>query len=104
MRIKIIQKPTVTCIDGVPFERFVVGYQYEVGNLMGAVMLAEKWAEPVPSDEPVLLVPLDEVSADRDKHLPSSPPNLVRETYPPYYENPPAVAFDRRRRPRNGPT
>jgi len=81
-----------------------IGYQYEVGNLIGAVMLAEKWAEPVPSDEPVLVVPLDEVSADRDKHLPSSPPNLVRETYPPYYENPPAVALDRRRRRRNGPT
>ena len=58
MRIKIIQKPTVTCIDGVRFDRFEVGYQYEVGNLIEAVMLAEKWAELVPSDEPVLVVPL----------------------------------------------
>ena len=104
MRIKIIQKPTVTCIDGVRFDRFEVGYQYEVGNLIEAVMLAEKWAELVPSDEPVLVVPLDELSADRNKSLPPTPPNLIRETYPPYYENPPAVAFDRRRRPRNGPT
>jgi hypothetical protein len=60
-------------------------------------MLAEGWAEPVASDVPALLTPLDEFMPDRDK---SHPVNLVRETYPPYVEEPPALALDRRRRSR----
>jgi hypothetical protein len=29
-----------------------VGTEYEVGNITGALMLAERWAEPVPLDAP----------------------------------------------------
>jgi len=90
----------VECIDGVRLDLFEVGFQYEVGNLIGAVLLAENWAEPVPSEDPALGTPLDEFAFDADAN---HPPNLIRETYPPYYDGPPAVALDRRRRSRKRP-
>jgi len=90
----------VACIDGVRLDLFEVGFQYEVGNLIGAVLLAENWAEPVPADGSALAIPLDEFAFDGHTNY---PPNLIRETYPPYYEAPPAVALDRRRRSRKRP-
>ena len=65
--------------------------------MIGAVLLAEDWAEPVPSDGPAPVIPLDEFAFDAHANY---PPNLIRETYPPYYDGPPAVALDRRRRSR----
>jgi len=100
MRIRIVRKPPVACIDGVRLDQFELHFQYEVGNLIGAVMLAEKWAEPVPSDAPALLVPLDDFSSDGDN---SQPPNPIRESYAPSIDGPSALALDRRRRSRNGP-
>ena len=96
MRIRIIRKPTLSCIDGVRLDNFQPGTQYEVGNTLGAVFLAEGWAEPVASDEPAVVIPISELAAD----APEPPSNLVREAFPPYYDGPPALALDRRRRPR----
>jgi hypothetical protein len=103
MRIRLIRKPTETSIDGIQLDRFQIGLQYEVGTSLGAVMLAEQWAEPVPIDAPVVVTPFSEADPfapapfrDRD-----APPNLVREHYPPYIRDL-AIAADlnriRRRR------
>jgi hypothetical protein len=97
MRIKVIRTPTDTSIDGMHLDRFLVGCQYEVGNTIGALFLAEGWATPVASDEPALLTPLSEFEADRPAE---NPANLIREFFPPYFDAPPALAADRRRRPR----
>jgi hypothetical protein len=65
--------------------------QYELGNSLGAMFLAEGWAEPVPfDDEPAVVIPVNQRRADR------APQNLIREIYPPYYDAPPALAADRR--------
>jgi hypothetical protein len=81
MRIRLVHKPLIEGIDGIDLRRFQVGTQYEVGNSVGALLLAEGWAEPVPSDEPAILIPL--ADADADIAVPS---NLIREVYPPYYD------------------
>jgi len=103
MRIRVIQRPRESSIDGIRLDRFEPGYQYEVGNSLGALFLAEGWAEPVPFDEPVV-VPFSETDpyaapAYRDS---DAPPNLTREHYPPYLDEVRGIAADfrRRRRPR----
>jgi hypothetical protein len=80
LRIKILHKPTVKSIDGLHLEQFEPGLQYEVGNTLGAVMLAEGWARLVRSEEPAMVIPL----ADIAKIAPA----------------PTSVAADRPRRPR----
>jgi len=98
MRIRVIQEPTIPSIDGIPLNRFFLGLQYEVGNTLGAYLLAEGWAEPVASDEPAVVTPLSESALERD---PDTPPNLQREFFPPYYDGAPTtLALDRRHRPR----
>jgi hypothetical protein len=67
MRIRIIQKPSLACIDGVRLDYFEVGYQYEVGSLIGAFMLTERWAEPVAPDAPAFGSWLDEFTSERDE-------------------------------------
>ena len=97
MRIRVIQKPSVACIDGLRLDYFELGCQYEVGNMLGALMLAEAWAEPVASDERALIIPIGDVIADSDKSPASQPdprgaPTLLRRS--------PAMALDQRRRSR----
>jgi hypothetical protein len=60
MRIRIIQRPGPQSIDGVRLDRFEPGYQYDVGHTLGALLLAERWAEPVSDDQPGLIVPFSE--------------------------------------------
>src|SRR3954462_8258701 len=96
MRIRIIQKPSADEVDGTDLRHFQLGIQYEVGNTLGALFLAEQWAEPVASDEPAVLIPISEFQADRNQ----APANLVREFFPPYYDAPTALAADRRGRRR----
>ena len=97
MRIRIVQQPTVSCIDGVQLDKFVPGQLYDVGTTFGALLLAEGWAQPVDDDsEPALVIPL----RDFDSPPPEpSPSNLSREGNPPYYDGH-AIALDRRHRPR----
>ena len=98
MRIRVLQTPTVSAVDGIDLQRFRPRQQYEVGNNIGALFLAEGWAEPVASEEPGLVIPISEfVDAPHE----NAPRNLIRETFPPYYDAPPGVALDRRRRRRS---
>jgi hypothetical protein len=102
MRIRVVQRPTTRVVDGIDLKHFEPGEKYDVGTGLGTLMLAEGWAEPVDGDE-VLPAPF----SDADPYTPrvidrNSPPNLIRETYPPYAD---AIAtatdFDRRRRRRS---
>jgi hypothetical protein len=100
MRIKIVRIPHTDTIDGIDFKRFIAGQQYEVGTNVGAMMLAEGWAEPVADNEPELLVPFSDSDPFMSRVMDrSTPPNLVRETYPPYSEEV-ALATDLERRKR----
>ncbi len=97
IRIRVIRKPPDEGDDGIDLRHFEPGFLYEVGNTLGALMLAEGWAEPSGDDEPAMLIPLSEFDADGPAER---PPNLFREIYPPYYQSPTELAADRRRRPR----
>jgi len=39
-------------VDGIRLDRFRPGREYILGNSLGALFLAERWAEPVEDDEP----------------------------------------------------
>jgi hypothetical protein len=97
MRILVIQRPTMNCIDGMRLDRFMPGHQYEVAASLAALFIAEEWAEAVTGAPPALAIPLNEFSADAD----ATSPSLVREVYPPHYDGPAAVAADRRDRDRS---
>ena len=95
LRIRVLQTPPLSDVDGIRLERFRPGRQYVLGNSLGALFLAEGWAEPVEDNEPTPAVPptkyLDEQHADELRL-----PNLIRDIYPPYYSAL-AQAADRRR-------
>jgi hypothetical protein len=99
MRIRIVRKPGVQSIDGIRLDRFEPGYRYEVGNSLGALLLAEGWAVPEPLEAPAEAVPMTERRRRdvRPPPDPANPPNLIRELYPPYFERLPSAA-DRSRR------
>ena len=104
MRIRVLQRPGVDCMDGIQLDHFEPGHQYEVSTRLGCLMLAERWAEPASTDEPALVAPVSERPAKAPR---ASPRNLVREFHPPYYDGPAALAVDRRsvrrsRRTRSG--
>jgi hypothetical protein len=101
----MVRTPTSDETDGIDLKRFVPGQRYEVGSQLGSLLLAEGWAVPVGDDEPAPLVPFSEADPFMprvmDRH---SPPNLVRETYPPYADEIVAVddvARRKRRRARD---
>jgi hypothetical protein len=84
MRIRIVQRSHCDSIDGIRLDRFEPGYQYEVGNSLGALMLAEGWAEPVQLDAPALPVPFSETDpfdTRRLYHGSASSADSTRETY-----------------------
>ena len=87
MRIRIVQSPTVSDVDGVDLDGFTIGGEYEVGNSLGALLLAEGWAEPVALDAPKAPEPFGAddpfgtTTIDR-----SNPPNLVKEQHPPFLD------------------
>ena len=99
MRIRVIRKPVTECIDGIQLDRFVPGEEYDVGTSLGALFLAEGWAEPLP---PESADPSDpDPFAARRPRTPGDPPNLERETYPASLEAQLGLAADafwRRRR------
>ena len=95
MRIIVIHEPPVREVDGIRLDVFHRGLEYEMGSCLGALFLAEGWGEPAPV-EPAML--MSEISADNPE---PPPPNLVREIFPPYFDAPPALAADRRRRQRD---
>jgi hypothetical protein len=81
MRIRMLHKPTGVAVDGMALNRFIPGQQYEVGNHLGALFLAEGWAEPVPLDIPALVIPFSENDLFESKTIDSHhPPKLVRHS------------------------
>ena len=109
IRIRIVQSPTVADVDGIALDGYRVGDEYELGNSLAALFLAEGWAEPVELDatdppEPFSADdPFGTTTLDRN-----SPPNLVKEQMPPFLERDLAHDFARdwrsRRRRRLRPT
>jgi hypothetical protein len=83
-------------VDGIRLNKYRPGRQYVLGNTLGALFLAEGWAEPVEDDEPAPPVPPTKYLDDKHAHE-LRLPNLIREIYPPYYDASPALAADRPR-------
>ncbi|HEV3062342.1 MAG TPA: hypothetical protein VGY48_29095 [Vicinamibacterales bacterium] len=73
MRIRVIQTARPSCIDGIRLDGFEVGREYEVGNTVAALFLAEGWAEPVPLPDLAMLILEPRMQCTDD------PPNLIRE-------------------------
>lgn len=101
IRIRIIQNPNISDVDGIALDGYRVGNEYECGNSLAALFMAEGWAEPVELDAPG---PPEPFSADDpfgtstlDRN---SPPNLVKEQVPPFLERDLAHDFVRQWRPR----
>ena len=106
MRIRIVQVPTKSSIDGIRLDQFSAGCLYEVGNVIGTLMLAEGWAEPVADDQPALLMPFNDpgwIYAPARPEKPPAPTNLIREKSPSAQQHPHhrrGIAADRPRRKR----
>jgi hypothetical protein len=100
LRIKIVQRPPSTSIESIRLDRFEPGYEYEVGSLLGSLMLAEGWAEPVEDDAPASLEAPGDPSSPAETRT-RRPPNLIREVYRPYLDRLGIAAdFERRKKPR----
>ena len=94
MRIRIVQVPPIAGIDGIRLDCFEVGREYEVGNSIGALFLAERWAEPVELDAPRPYLPFSEEDPFDSRVLyRRDPPNLIKERDSPNMDH--AVAADR---------
>ena len=94
MRIKVIQPPAVASIDGVRLDQFRPGNEYQLGNLLACVFLAEGWAEPVDHPE----------TGSPEAEVPAIPRNLTREFFPPYYDGSPSeIAAEHASRHRDRP-
>jgi hypothetical protein len=103
MRIRIVQRPPVSSIDGIRLDRYEVGRSYDVGNSLAGLLLAEQWAEPVPFDElvdaPELIIERLQLQTRR-RHSNHDPTNLIREKPAPYLDTRQIAAADRHRRSR----
>src|SRR5438128_2190670 len=61
MRIRILRTPRPSSIDGLRMDQFRPALCYDVGTTLAMLLLAEGWAEPVSSEAPALVIPLDDV-------------------------------------------
>jgi hypothetical protein len=81
-------------VDGIRLDQFHPGRQYVLGNSLGALFLAEGWAEPVEDDEPSPVIPptkfTDKKYSD-ELRLRDFPRNISTKRVLP------AIAADRRR-------
>jgi hypothetical protein len=97
LRIRIVRKPAIASLDGIRFSDFEVGGEYVVGTVTGEVLLAEGWGVPI--DEPAPTAPpYEPVYVIRREIDPQSPPNLLRDKWPPPFEERFAIAAERKRR------
>jgi hypothetical protein len=101
MRIRIVKVPPIDSIDGIRFDCFDVGREYEVGNSIAALFLAERWAEPVPLDTPRPFTPYtDDDPFDARILYQGQPANLVKVSEPPLLDRAVASDYQRRKRKR----
>jgi hypothetical protein len=95
MRIRVLQRPSAASVDGPWVDRSYLGRQHEVGNLLGALLLAEGSDEPVADEQPALHIPFSETSSLVERQTPSStnavekqsqaiPSNLIHDLARPY--------------------
>jgi hypothetical protein len=77
MRIRVIQSPTVSDVDGIRLDVFRPGIRYEMGKGLGALFQAEGWGLPVASDEPAMISPVSEC-ADAEH----TPADMFRDVSP----------------------
>ena len=61
MRVRIIKKPSLPRVNGLRLDVFQPGVLYEMVNTLATFLISEGWAEPVLSDEPVIVIPLRNV-------------------------------------------
>ena len=102
MRVRIIRPPPIASIDGVRLDYFVVGAEYSIGNSIGALLLAEDWAVPVPLDAPKPVEPFAEGDPfDSSTLYRSRPPNLIRQATVPFGQRDTAADMLRRKRHRS---
>jgi hypothetical protein len=80
MRIRIVKPPTVSSIDGIQLGYFVVGLQYELGQAVASLLLAEGWAEPVDGDA----VDDRRIAASPDGIAFPTNPRTERKAFPPF--------------------
>ena len=100
MRIKVLRTPTLADLDGLDLRHFAPGTIYDVGTALGAVMLAEGWAAPVPDDSSAV-TPFSDHDPYVTRVMRNNPPNLRREAHPPYLDDVVLAAdLERRRRKR----
>jgi hypothetical protein len=50
MRVRITERPTIDCIDGIHLDRFRPGFEYEVGARLAEFLIVEGWGEPIVSE------------------------------------------------------
>jgi two-component system, chemotaxis family, chemotaxis protein CheY len=46
-------------VDGIDLTKFLEGLTYDVGTTLGNYLLAQEWAEPVGTEEPAAILPLE---------------------------------------------
>jgi hypothetical protein len=104
IRIRIVQTPPISGVDGIQFDCFEVGKEYQMGNTLGSLFLAEGWGEAVALDAPAPVEPF----SDRDPFdsrvlYADGPPNLIKDSqawYPDRVERDIAADYQWRRRTR----
>lgn len=57
MRVRILRRGRGR-VDGISVDRFEPGFIYEVGTIIGNLLLAEGWAEPVDDQRPAMVIPM----------------------------------------------
>jgi hypothetical protein len=101
MRIRIVQTPCNTDLDGIDLRHYQVGYEYDIGSTVASVLVAEGWAEPVPIDAPPAPVPFGPDDPFVTRVLDRNhPPNLIKEQHPPFLDPDKALDIRFRRRKR----
>jgi len=91
IRIRIVQQPTISDIDGISLDRFELGMEYQAGNIVASLLLPEGWAEPVPLDAPLSPSFTEGEPIDPTRVL-ARRPDLVRQLHRPRTER--AIAAD----------
>jgi hypothetical protein len=87
LRIRVVAEPPVSDVDGIRLDCFRIGQEYEVGNTIAALFLAEGWAVPVTLGSPRPPSPFDtDDPYDPSRLYVDLPQNLKREIDPPSLE------------------
>jgi len=89
VRVRIVRTPTATSVDAIRLDSLRVGNTYDVGNALGAYLLAQGWAEPADTaDDPLI--------AESNPRIDPTDPTIWRECEPPRFDLPPRPAAERR--------